>query len=325
MKILYVHGYNGSPEGHSCNLLRSFLPEGWTIEGIDYDQNDCAVAIKQIRNYISEHGINLVIGSSLGGFITLQLGGVSRMIINPCLKPSLELPKLGASEALANTYKPYEDIYLDLEERMLVTAFFADNDELFGEKYLHEFERPGRNIFRIHSGHHISEDGAKTVISCIQEHTERMKQLNRFIKAQDDFLSMVLGANDTVKELSDFCAQDRVIWKSREYASKHNIVSDGEFYYQLDDSHMTAKVIGRWWDAKSKMVIPGTIVFDAGKYTVTEIAESAFDRQRGQKSLSILTNITLPQTLRHIGKNAFRGLEYDLEDFEIPDGCDIDW
>ena len=175
-KILYVHGYNGMPEGYSCNLIKSVLPEGYTIEGVDYDQNDCALARQQIFDYIKEHGIDLVIGSSLGGFITLTLTGIKRFVINPCCLPSVELPKIDVPQELINTYKPFEPL-LDQasnEDRNLVRGFFGDHDELLGDRYVEFFSQRFGHWQRISSGHHLSLEGAKVIAESLDVYFEGM-------------------------------------------------------------------------------------------------------------------------------------------------------
>ena len=175
-KILYVHGYNGMPEGYSCNLIKSVLPEGYTIEGVDYDQNDCALARQQIFDYIKDHGIDLVIGSSLGGFITLTLSGIKRFVINPCCLPSVELPKIDVPQELINTYKPFEPL-LDQacnEDRNLVRGFFGDHDELLGDRYVEFFSQRFGHWQRISSGHHLSLEGAKVIAESLDVYFEGM-------------------------------------------------------------------------------------------------------------------------------------------------------
>lgn len=178
-KLLYVHGYNGMPEGHSYNLIKAVLPEGYAIEGIDYDQNDCTLARQQILDYIETHGIDLVIGSSLGGFITLTLPGVKRFVINPCYLPSVELPKIDVSQQLIGTYLPFIPM-LDQasdKDRQLVRGFFGDHDELLGDHYIESFNRQFGRWQRIPSGHHLSEEGAKVIAESLEAYFEEMKSL----------------------------------------------------------------------------------------------------------------------------------------------------
>lgn len=167
-KILYVYGYGGSATGSTVTMLKRLMPEGCTVEAFTYTQADCAKAREEILNYIREHGIDLVIGSSLGAFITHTLQGMLRILVNPCWLPSVELPKIGAAAELVATYAPFEQWAEEhaAEDSTHVHAFFADEDELLGDKYVNEFLRyyPEQHCHRIHSGHHLSEEGAKVII-----------------------------------------------------------------------------------------------------------------------------------------------------------------
>ena len=167
-KILYVYGYGGSASGSTVAMLRRLMPEGYTVEAFTYTQADCAKAREEIFEYIREHGIDMVIGSSLGGFITHTLQGMPRILVNPCWRPSEVLPKIGAVPELVATYAPFEqwaEVHV-AEESARVHAFFADEDELLGDRYMAEFLRhyPEQHCHRIHSGHHLSEDGARVII-----------------------------------------------------------------------------------------------------------------------------------------------------------------
>ena len=118
--------------------------------------------------YIREHDIDLVMGSSLGGFITQTLKGLPRILINPCWLPSEVLPAIGAPAELVATYAPFEKWAEEhaAEDKSLVHAFFADADELLGDKYVSAFmcHYPKSHCHRIHSRHHLSEEGARAII-----------------------------------------------------------------------------------------------------------------------------------------------------------------
>lgn len=178
-KLLYIHGYNGSPEGSSCQLFRKYMPQDrWQVIGMDYNQEDCAVALRQIRETIEREQIDLVVGSSLGGFLTLLTTGIKRIVINPCYSPSVELPKLGPhnglpapSEEMVATYaalEPQLKTFTD-EERNLITGYFADNDELMGDQYKEAFREDIGVYLVINSGHHVSETAVKKIISLMEE------------------------------------------------------------------------------------------------------------------------------------------------------------
>ncbi|MCQ2244055.1 MAG: hypothetical protein MJZ32_07335 [Bacteroidaceae bacterium] len=172
-KLLYIHGYNGSPEGSSCRLFRKYMPqEEWQVIGMDYTQDDCALALREIRETIEREGIDLVVGSSLGGFLTLLTTGIERIVINPCYLPSVELPKLGPhnglpapSKEMIATYAAFEPqlkTFSD-EERYLITGYFADDDELLGDRYADMFIEDVRGCYGIPGGHHVCEEAAKII------------------------------------------------------------------------------------------------------------------------------------------------------------------
>lgn len=184
MKILYIHGFNGSPEGHSYSLLKKHLPESCSLIGMDYNQNDCQIALTQIRETVQKESIDLIIGCSLGGFLTLLTEGVERFVVNPCYLPSIELPKLkaqngfpAASAEMIATYEPfeYEWRHFPKNDKERIHCFIGNSDELFGEKYYYDIQDDlGRPPRMLYSSHHLSESAAETLCSLIA-----LKQMNR--------------------------------------------------------------------------------------------------------------------------------------------------
>ncbi len=56
MRILYVHGYNGSPTGSSYTLFDKQLDKSiYKLHTIDYDAADPRAAIQSIRDYVRKH------------------------------------------------------------------------------------------------------------------------------------------------------------------------------------------------------------------------------------------------------------------------------
>lgn len=166
-KILYVYGYGGSATGSTVTMLQRLMPEGYSIEAFTYTQADCAKARQEILAYIAEHEIDLVMGSSLGAFITLTLTGVPRIVVNPCWEPSVVLPVLGAPASLVATYAAFEEAIEHPEDPERVQAYFADADELLGDKYIERYQRhyDASHCHRIVSGHHLSEAGARAILA----------------------------------------------------------------------------------------------------------------------------------------------------------------
>lgn len=188
-KLLYIHGYNGSPEGSSCRLFRKYMPQDkWQVIGMDYNQDDCDVALQQIRQTIESEGIDLVVGSSLGGFLTLLTTGIERIVINPCYSPSVELPKLGPknglpapSKEMVATYAAFEHqlkTFSD-EERSLIIAYFAENDELLGDRYQDVFIEDVNGFSEIPGGHHVCEEAVKIICYKFSDEYEYLHEAHR--------------------------------------------------------------------------------------------------------------------------------------------------
>ena len=144
----------------------------WQVIGMDYYQNDCSIALQQIRETIARKGIDLVAGSSLGGFLALLITGIQRIVINPCYSPSAELPKLGPfnslpapSAKMVATYASFEPLLKNMSEneRTLVTAYFAKEDELLGDRYIGVFAEDFGDYHRIPGGHHLTDEAAKII------------------------------------------------------------------------------------------------------------------------------------------------------------------
>lgn len=164
-KVLYVYGYGGSHMSRSVEKLKRTLPEDkFEVMCWDYPQHDCQAAISFLEDKIKEHNIDIVVGSSLGSFLTMCLKvKCCKIIINPCLVPTVELPKLDTlpgkpvpSPQLIASYAPYEaTIFNNIPDGS--HCFMADHDELFGNTYrsLMEAHMP---VTTIPGGHRLSEE-----------------------------------------------------------------------------------------------------------------------------------------------------------------------
>lgn len=153
-EILYVHGYNSS--GETGRTLAKLLENDYKVHHFPIPVN-ADEAINKVKNYLKEHSnISLIVGTSLGGFITSRMNGYLKLMINPCMLPSVELPKLGCEKELANTYKKYEDdlTFLDREEKASTFIMFGTKDELIDYSgYCKKLYRKN-NFSVIPGGHH---------------------------------------------------------------------------------------------------------------------------------------------------------------------------
>jgi predicted esterase YcpF (UPF0227 family) len=169
MKVLYIHGYGGSPYGNSYQLFKEAFSDGVELLTIDYDVNKPVETLVDIRDYVETNHIDLVIASSLGGFFAMNLCGVSRIVVNPCWNPAEEIPKLGYN----GDTKCYEMLLnsmidsLDFEEKNLCSGVFANDDVLLGKKYVDVFKRYFAAQYDIVGGHRISQQMAHEIINRI--------------------------------------------------------------------------------------------------------------------------------------------------------------
>jgi predicted esterase YcpF (UPF0227 family) len=86
MKALYIHGLNSSPNPKKLEIIESLGLEV-VSPFIDYDQEKAAV-YDRVKNIALENNVDLIIGSSLGGFIAFWLANdihIPALLFNPAL------------------------------------------------------------------------------------------------------------------------------------------------------------------------------------------------------------------------------------------------
>ena len=175
-RVLFVYGYGGSPASPMCGLLRDLLPaDRFEVVSYTYPQEDCAKAVAFLNAKLASEPFDLVVGTSLGAFVTLCLDtDRPRFVVNPCLSALTELPKLTPrpdhpddvqpSPEMVETYRPFEERLLAANhESEDITGFFAENDELFGSKYLEPFKERFGAVVRIPGTHHGNRPGMRQV------------------------------------------------------------------------------------------------------------------------------------------------------------------
>ena len=163
--ILYIHGLNSDKNSKTFLTLKShFLDFEWYTE--TFDLLNPSVATKQIDDIIKRKNITTIVASSLGAFYGLNIrNSLAKILINPCLIPSIELPKLGENIDVDVFEKMETDIYsnIDSELRICTLGIFGDNDELFDYSQL--FTKLYRRVQRVNGGHKLDD---KTLISSVQ-------------------------------------------------------------------------------------------------------------------------------------------------------------
>ena len=169
MKILYVHGYNGKADGDTFKMLSRIakvVSDDIEIVGAEYNQYDCDEAHEQIIKKFYDEQADIIVGSSLGGFLVMTCTEIKhRIVFNPCLSPAYELPKLGMPVEYANSYKDWVKKATNTNDTT-VYGVFTKQDEVLGDKYKTKFEQILNTVsISIDGNHSMNEHAASIIIS----------------------------------------------------------------------------------------------------------------------------------------------------------------
>ena len=160
-KVLYIYGYESNPNDSSTmKEIKKVTDElGYELISIEYSQENPNNGLNTLESFIRDNKIKYVIGHSLGGFMALCIDeDVKKIVINPCMNPHIELPKLGKIDS--NTLHEYE--YLEgwlksgdetpwVRQTEDVIGLFGEYDELFS--YYNSFKKIYPRAYYIKSYH----------------------------------------------------------------------------------------------------------------------------------------------------------------------------
>ena len=189
-KILYIHGINSS--GRTGETLKRIFKEKYgDVEVIapfippKYDE-----AEKVIRDVMHNEDPDLVMGTSLGGFLTLTLQTPYRIAINPTLYPSKTLPLIDTPKEISESYvkieKEIKDL-LDWEDRITVFGVFGDSDKVVNHRAEFEKRYLKDHIFTVPGGEHqMKEEEFKKYICPIVESIDaNCEKVNEYVRNFD--------------------------------------------------------------------------------------------------------------------------------------------
>lgn len=153
IRALYIHGYNGSGyTGKAINNIAKYYIDDVKVFTEKFSKNP-EIAIKQAMDIVGSYGINCIIASSYGAFIALQIKNVCKVLINPCLYPSIELTKIDTKFGFVNECKIIENSMNFEQDKDQIYAIFSTNDELFS--YKNEFKNC--ETFSINAKHKLTD------------------------------------------------------------------------------------------------------------------------------------------------------------------------
>lgn len=165
--LLYIHGLNSSANSTTARLIKQYLGDKFNIHTHTWNLTQPGTE-KDINKFVADNNISVVIASSLGAFYALTItDSVAKILINPCMHPSVEVPKLTEiSDSQIEHFRKLEErtyTHIDAEMRMCTFAGFGDKDELFN--YQAEFKKKyGSQMVAVSGGHRLQSKSLYKVI-----------------------------------------------------------------------------------------------------------------------------------------------------------------
>lgn len=193
IKILYVYGLGGSSHSSKAKYLRQQLPE-YQIDCIEYPQYDANKAYRTLENYILKNNIDIVVGTSLGGFLTkfLYASHLYRIIVNPAMRGGYDIETLKLTDEQKKyvpSYKEYQNVFNVFGDKSQLKfiknrtyLYYADNDQYFGkyhyEKLTSEISSNDYVIMK-NAEHYVSKNDLDNyIIPKIKEIAEKITNKN---------------------------------------------------------------------------------------------------------------------------------------------------
>ena len=158
MKILYIHGYNGSPDGEKFNMLRQRFPQAEILapQHDNIPQNVSHLLDSIASGLDARTDVN--IGTSLGGFWANYFSlryGLRAVLLNPLVSPAKRLAHLGCS--FAADYESFEK-QDDSRQRPLGIVLLAEDDEVLPYREAFEHFSGVCDVRVLKSGGHRMND-----------------------------------------------------------------------------------------------------------------------------------------------------------------------
>ncbi len=155
MIILNIHGYGGNPHNAAYTALQENGCCDITAPAIDYAMQSPENILGKLRYIIADKQIELIVGTSLGGFFAAVLSAELNLpviFVNPCLMPFHHLPRLG----FQGNIKPFIPLFgmLDKLESDNVNCIVGADDEIIDTHDFTERMLGNARFRRIPGGKH---------------------------------------------------------------------------------------------------------------------------------------------------------------------------
>lgn len=194
MKILYIHGLSSSGASDTAESLRYFLQDDTILSpDIPIDPEE---ALTMLQEMVEREGVDLVIGTSMGGMFAQKLRGCNKILVNPSFHVSQSMrSKLGINKFFsvradgATQYEITEELcdrYEELErtqfegitdaEREITLGLFGNADDIVNCEA--EYKLHYTRCEHFNGGHRLSENNIKfTLLYDIEKQRENIRRL----------------------------------------------------------------------------------------------------------------------------------------------------
>ena len=186
--ILYIHGLGSNKNSNTFKILSNEFKEyNWYTDTFDLMNPD--VALKQINSHIKNKSISIIIGSSFGAFYALAVtNSLAKIVINPCMVPSVEIPKLTDDDLDVNKLKNLEQAtYDNVDPEMRISTFgiFGNRDNLFSYKNKFKDLYGNKNCITVSGEHRLPKN---SLIDSVKQGFEYFTTLNQKLDKLDESL-----------------------------------------------------------------------------------------------------------------------------------------
>ena len=155
-RIVCIHGFNGKANGLTYRTLKKMIPDAEYFAE-QYDLLDVDAVVKRIE----ELKPDVLACNSLGCFYALNYKGpCKKILVNPCLVPTVEIPKLDSTVS-----KDVLDKWNQMEIEVLSSKYpdifgiFAKDDELFHYKDIFDCMTDGQHSIMVEGTHILKNPG----------------------------------------------------------------------------------------------------------------------------------------------------------------------
>ncbi len=144
MKVYYIHGYKSS-----CKSGKAKLAQELGAECIEYGEEEL-VSGEIFDKLESIEEEDIVIGSSLGGYLALYSKARTKILLNPLMDPK-QLLLLGPYNGFVNGAKAVDDI---LNDKIKIYSFLGKHDEVLAHDFK-KFKEISREVYVLDDDHNF--------------------------------------------------------------------------------------------------------------------------------------------------------------------------